>query len=154
MIWIAYSVSNLAALGLLLASWKKPAWGRLLFFLLFGWAAWFNTVTVLSTPALYTGYGQYAFLPFYRTFINGFFAEHTAPIVLAIALGQAGVAVGMLAKGQLFRIGAFGGILFLLGIAPLGMGSAFPSPVVMAAALWMLFRRGSGRWLWQELWGD
>ena len=151
-IWIAYSVSNLAALLLLWACWKKPAWGRLLFFLLFGWAAWFNSTMALSTPDIYTGYAQYAFFAVYRQFINGFFAEHTAPFVLAIALGQAGVAVGMLAKGWLFRLGAIGGMLFLVSIAPLGIGSAFPATLLMAGAIWMLYRQGSGQWLWQMFW--
>lgn len=153
MIWIAYSVSNLLAVLLLLACWKKPAWGRLLFFLLFGWAAWFNSTMALSTPAIYTGYAQYAFFGLYRQFINGFFAEHTPPFVLAIAAGQAGVAVGMLAKGRLFRLGAIGGILFLVSIAPLGIGSAFPATLVMAWAMWMLYRQGdTGQWLWQLFW--
>lgn len=151
-IWIAYSVSNLAAIGLLLASWKKPAWGRLLFFLLFGWAAWFNTTMALSTPAIYTGYAQYAFLGIYRHFINGFFAQHTTPFVLVIACGQAGIAFGMIAKGWLFRVGATGAMLFLLGITPLGIGSAFPATLVMAWAMWLLYQNGSRQWLWQLFW--
>ncbi len=152
MIWIAYSVSNLVAIGLLLLSWKKPAWGRLLFFLLFGWAAWFNTTMALSTPAIYTGYAQYAFLPVYRHFINGYFAQHTAPFVVAIAIGQACIAFGMVAKGRLFRLGAIGAMLFLLGIAPLGVGSAFPATLVMAWAMLMLYQNGSEQWLWWLFW--
>lgn len=151
LIWIAYSVSNLVALLLLWAAWKKPSWARALFFLLFAWAAWFNTTTAMSTPAVYHGYAQYAFLGFYSRFINGFFAEHTTPFVLAIAAGQAGVAIGMLATGALFRAGALGGIVFLLAIAPLGVGSAFPATVIMAAGIWLLYRAGSREWLWWAL---
>ena len=65
------------------------------------WAAWFNATTVLTTPALYTGYAQYTLLEGYRAFINGFFSQHTAPVVLAIATGQAGIALGMLAAADL-----------------------------------------------------
>lgn len=148
-IWIAYSLSNVVGVILLLACWKKPAWGRALFFLLFAWAAWFNATTVLTTPALYTGYAQYTLLEGYRSFINGFFSQHTAPVVLAIATGQAGIALGMLAKGVLFRLGAIGGMVFLLSIAPLGVGSAFPCTLVMAAGMWLLYRAGSTTWLWQ-----
>ncbi len=148
-VWIAYSLSNLVGLVILWACWKKPAWGRSLFFLLFAWAAWFNATTVLKTPEIYTGYAQYTFSEGYRAFINGFFAQHTAPVVLAIAAGQAGVALGMLGTRRLFRLGAIGGMIFLLSIAPLGVGSAFPCTVVMAAAMWLLYREGSSRWLWQ-----
>lgn len=149
LIWIAYSLSNVAAVLLLWACWKKPLWGRLLFFLLFAWATWFNSTTVLSTPAVYTGYAQYTFSDGYRQFINGFFAQHTAPFVLAIAVGQAGIALSMLAKGWLFRLGTAGAMVFLLSIVPLGTGSAFPATVVMAAGMWMLWREGSDKWLWE-----
>ena len=148
-IWIAYSLSNLVALLLFWACWKKPAWGRALFFLLFAWAAWFNATTALSSPAVYTGYAQFVFLDWYRQFINGYFAQHTTPIVQAIAAGQAGIALGMLAKGGLFRLGAIGGIIFLLSIAPLGVVSAFPCTLLMAAAMWLLYKEGSAQWLWQ-----
>lgn len=149
-VWIAYSLSNLVAVLLLWACWKKPLWARVLFFLLFAWAAWLNSTTALTTPAMYTGYAQYAFSEWYRQFINGFFAAHTVPIVLTIAAGQAGIAIGMLAKGPLFRLGATGAIIFLLSIAPLGIGSAFPCTLVMAAGVWMLYREGGTAWLWHE----
>lgn len=148
-IWIAYSLSNLVALLLLWAAWKKPVLARALFFLLFAWAAWFNTTTVLHTPELYTGYAQYTFSAWYRAFILGFFSQHTAAIVLAIAAGQAGIALGMFGKGAAFRLGAIGGMLFLVCIAPLGAGSAFPCTLLMAAAMGFLYRQGSTQWLWQ-----
>ena len=154
LIWIAYSLSNVAAVLLLWACWKKPLWGRLLFFLLFAWATWFNSTTVLSTPAVYTGYAQYTFSVWYRQFISGYFAAHTAPLVLAIAAGQAGIALGMLAKGRLFQLGAIGGMLFLVSIAPLGIGSAFPATLVMAGAMALLYRQGSEKWLWQLFWEE
>lgn len=147
-VWIAYSISNVVAILLLWVSWKKTVWARVLFFLLFAWAAWLNSTTALSTPAMYTGYAQYAFLGWYRQFINGFFAAHTTPIVLTIAAGQAGIAIGMLAKGWFFRLGAVGAIIFLLSIAPLGIGSAFPCTLVMAAGMWLLYKKGSAQWLW------
>ena len=148
-IWIAYSLSNLVAVLLLWVAWKKPALARALFFLLFAWASWFNTTTALHRPEIYTGYAPFAFLDVYRRFILGFFAQHTAPLVLGIAAGQAGIALGMLAKRRLFRLGCAGGIVFLLCIAPLGLGSAFPCTALMAAGMWLLYREGSGKWLWQ-----
>lgn len=152
LIWITYSISNIVAVLMLWATWRKPAFGRVLFFLLFAWAFWTNTQTALRTPAMYTGFAQFAFFEWYRQFINGYFATHTAPIVLAIATGQALIALAMLAEGPFFRMGAAGGILFLLAISPLGIGSAFPSTLILAAGLVLLYQQGSSAWLWHA-WG-
>ncbi|TNE48785.1 MAG: hypothetical protein EP344_18560 [Bacteroidetes bacterium] len=149
LIWIAYSISNLVALLMLWACWKRPAIGRVLFLLLFAWAAWMNTTTALHTPEGYMEYAQYTFSGWYKQFIQGFFAAHAQPIVLTIATGQALIALGMLTRGPVFKLAAIGAILFLVAIAPLGVGSAFPCTLVMAVAMWQLFRRGSREWLWQ-----
>lgn len=150
LIWIAYSITNLVALFMLLACWRNRAFGRLLFFLLFAGAAAFNARTALLAPEQYIGYAQYTVLSVYREFILGFFARHTTFIVLLIAAGQAGIALGMLGKARLFRLGAIGGILFLLGISPLGAGSAFPAPLMLAAGLGCLWWEGSTGWLWKS----
>ncbi|MBC7339277.1 MAG: hypothetical protein H5U04_05385 [Firmicutes bacterium] len=42
-------------------------------------------------------------------------------------------------------LGVAGGIVFLLAIAPLGVGSAFPSTLLMAVALYLMWRRLGGR---------
>lgn len=94
-------------------------------------------------------YAQYTFSGWYKQFIQGFFAAHAQPIVLTIATGQALIALGMLTRGPVFKLAAIGAILFLVAIAPLGVGSAFPCTLVMAVAMWQLFRRGSREWLWQ-----
>ncbi|MBK8968541.1 MAG: hypothetical protein R3D58_11595 [Saprospiraceae bacterium] len=151
LIWIAHAISNLVALAMLWAAWTRPAWGRLLFFLLFSWAAWTNATTVLHTPDDYIGYAQYALFGWYEQFIYGFFAAHTQPIVLSIAAGQALIALSMWMKGSLFRIGAIGAMIFLLAIAPLGVGSAFPCTLIMAMAMWLLYPSGSRRWLWTAI---
>lgn len=148
LIWIAYSVSNLVALLLLWAAWKRPALARALFFLLFTWAAWTNSNTVLQTPEVYLGYAQYTFSTWYEQFIHGYFAKHIATFVLGIAAGQALIALAMLATGSLFRLGAIGGIIFLLAIAPLGVGSAFPCTLIMAVAMGLLYQKRSTHWLW------
>jgi hypothetical protein len=148
LIWIAYAISNLVALVLLWACWERPAWGRLLFFLLFAWASWTNTSTVLQAPDNYIGYAQYTFSDWYAQFIYGFFAEHTQTIVLSIAACQALIAVSMLLRGWFFRLGAVGAIVFLLAIAPLGTGSAFPCTLIMALAMWLLYRKGSTELIW------
>ncbi|HPF67714.1 MAG TPA: hypothetical protein PLC20_08575, partial [Flavobacteriales bacterium] len=60
----------------------------------------------------------------------------------AIAFGQGLVALGLLGRGMLRRIAAIGGIVFLVAIAPLGVGSAFPSSLLLALGLFLsVFRK-------------
>jgi hypothetical protein len=143
-------VSNLVALLLLLSAWKKPKFARLLFFLLFAGGSLVNTRTALLNPQVYQVFAETAWFGFYREFITGFFAAHTTPIILAIAAGQLGVGLGMLGSGWFFRLGCIGGMLFLLAIAPLGLGSAFPFSLIAGAGFWLLYRRGSDHMLWSR----
>lgn len=148
-LWIAYTISNIVALLMLWASWKRPRLGRLLFFLLFAWAAWANSSMAFHTPSDYLSYAQYAW-PIYRDFIEGWFSQHIPPMVFVIAVGQVCIALGMLAKGWIFRLACLGGIIFLLAIAPLGAGAAFPFSLTASAGFWLLYRCGSERWLWER----
>ncbi|MEZ4968049.1 MAG: hypothetical protein R2791_22600 [Saprospiraceae bacterium] len=147
--WIAYAASNAVALLLLIAARYYPRLARFLYFLLFAWASWINTKTALYNPADYLNYSAYA-VSFYRDFIDGWFAQHVTPMVLFIASGQALIALSMWAKGFLFRLGCIGGMLFLLGIAPLGVAAAFPFSLIAGAGLWVLMRRSGDRWLWER----
>lgn len=147
-LWIAYAASNIVAVLLLLASWKRPRLGRLLYFLLFAWAAWVNSNTSMKNPGVYLDYANYA-VPIYRDFITNWFSKYITPMVFAIAMGQACIALGMLAKGRIFKLACIGGIVFLLAIAPLGVGAAFPFSLTAGAGLWLLYRGGSERWLWE-----
>lgn len=102
---------------------------------LFAAAAVVNVVTVLRVPGAYVeGFAPWA-VPVYRSFITGPFARYELAFVSTIAVGQALVAALLLARPSLARIGAAGAVGFLLAIAPLGLGSAFPAPLTMAAAV-------------------
>lgn len=136
-----YIISNVMAILFLLAAWKKPVWARILFFLLFAWAGITNWRTATGNPQVYTEYADLSFLSFYRTFILGWFRDHASIMVKAIAVCQLLISVSMLAPGRLFTAGAMGAILFLLAIAPLGVGSAFPCSVVLALGLALLVRK-------------
>lgn len=107
-----------------------------------------NSSTALYNPSDYLNYAPYA-LPVYKDFIEGWFAQHIATMVFVIASGQACIALGMLAKGWIFKLACLGGIIFLLAIAPLGVGAAFPFSLTAGAGLWLLYGRGSERWLWE-----
>lgn len=137
--FIPLVVSNLFALILFIAAVFWPRLIRWAFAILFAAASMVNGTLAIRQPELYVeSYGGTAFLGVYRDFINGIFAENTTPILLAIAVGQLLVAIFLLLNGIWFRLGVFGASLFLIAIAPLGLGSAFPSTIIMLAAVLMM----------------
>ncbi|MEJ2288804.1 MAG: hypothetical protein P8Y02_09205 [Deinococcales bacterium] len=127
--------SNVVAVLLVLVAWWRPTWARWTFSVVFLAAGVFNALTVRGEPEAYTSYAQWALLDAYRNFIQGSFSEHTAAFVTVIAAGQLLVGA-LLALPRPWRdAGLAGAIVFLLAIAPLGAGSAFPATVVMALAV-------------------
>jgi len=131
-------ISNIIALVLLLAAWKAPRWARWSFVIIFLAAGAFNAFTASTTPEAYLTYGEMA-IPVYQDFINGWFADNAQTLVTLIAIGQVVVALLLAWHGVWFRLGVVGGIIFLLAIAPLGVGSAFPCSVILATALIVLY---------------
>jgi len=137
--WIA---SNAFALALITVCWKLPKVGRATIGLGFAAAAVFNTITVLVNPQSYVqGFGPEALFPFYQDFIHGPLAANPAAFILPIAAGQLLVGGLMFFKGRWLKLGLAGGIVFLLAITPLGRGSAFPMPLLLMAAFWVLWHR-------------
>ncbi len=129
--------------------WKNL--GRFLFVILFLWASYLNITTVLKDPEDYLIYSNYAWLRFYRDFINGYFADHTLPTVMVIAIYQLLIAIFLTGKGQWARIGGIMAIVFLILLAPLGIGSGFPSSLILALAVFLLIRKPMTNNLKQEL---
>ena len=143
---IMWTAFNLLAILFVFAAVKSPKTGRLLFFLLFGWACWMNFTTSQRSPQDYQQYADLALSSWYSEFIRGWFRKNTTPVVGLIAACQGLIALSMLLKGWVFKIGCAGATLFLVAIAPLGMGSGFPCTLIFAAALVILFPGGSGFW--------
>jgi hypothetical protein len=108
--------------------------GRVLLSALFVWAAGTNLRIALTSPLDYLNFAQFALLDVYRTFITGYFAQHTGVVIATIALGQAAVAFLLATNGWPRRLGYGGAIVFLLAIVPLGVGSGFPATILMALA--------------------
>jgi hypothetical protein len=146
----AYLVINILAVGLSIGSYRWPTLTRFLFFLIFSIAAYSNARTVLNTPWVYQDYAAYA-IPLYKRFILGFFSGITTPMILCITVGQAFIAVSMFLKRDGFRIGCLGGIVFCLAIAPLGLGSAFPATVLLAIALYRLYRHEDRETIFEKI---
>ena len=138
---VPYLVSHLIAILFAAAAWRWPRVARAFAAAGVTAAGIFNIRTAISSPESYVqGFAPHAIAP-YQHFINGFFAEHTAAIVIAIACGQ--IAVGLLAMAPLpwRKISYIGAIIFLAAISPLGVGSAFPSTLILAAGFAILLYR-------------
>jgi len=147
----AHIGSNLVALLMLLACWRWTNIGRLLIVALFLWAGQLNLRTALSQPQVYLAYAQFAVEP-YRSFIRGFFAGHLTAIVGAIAAGQLLIGLLVARRGRAVRLGLAGAIVFLVAIAPLGVGSAFPATLIMASGAVLLFHAHFPRTLPAAVW--
>jgi hypothetical protein len=139
---VAYSVSNLVAVGLVLTAWRVPNLARLLYAAMFAAAFCINLSTAIATPQFYADYyAGVASLDVYRHFIEGTFATHARWFIVPIAVGQLALAVLVVLRSGWVRLGLVGAISFFVAIAPLGIGSAFPCSLVMAMGAILLLRR-------------
>jgi hypothetical protein len=59
-------------------------------------------------------------------------------MVLAIAGGQLAIAILLVRSWPWRALGVFGALVFLMAIAPLGVGSAFPFSATFSAAILMM----------------
>jgi len=134
----AQMISITLAIAMVLVSWHYRLAGRIFFVLLFLWAAQVNFLTAFSRPDAYLDYAPLALVDWYRDFIRGFFAQHVTAIVAAIALGQLAIAILVSLSGRGVSVGLWGAIVFLVAIAPLGVGSGFPTTLIMAWAAGLL----------------
>ena len=134
---------------LLGVSFKWPTIGRFLFVLLFLWAAYINTKTAILVPEEYLDYASFAWLSIYRNFILGFFANHITTMVITIAFFQFLIAVLLFTKGPLVKWGGWMAIFFLVSIAPLGIGSGFPTTLILAAGIYLIIRKPVNHNLWE-----
>ena len=143
-------ISNAIALLQLIAAIKWPRLAKLSFFLLFAWACWMNWTTSHQTPDAYIDYANLTWSRWYSNFIHGWFAAHIPLAVGFIAICQGLIAIALLLKGVVFKTGCIAAIIFLLCIVPFGVGSGFPATVIMAIAIFILFRKGSDKLIWQK----
>lgn len=136
---IPWTISQAASLLILLVAIKRPIWARYVFSFLFIAAGIFNWITSLLTPEAYMMYGKTA-VGFYRDFIDGWFKEHIRLFIPMIATGQLLIGAAMLIGRKWLALGCMGIIVFLLAIAPLGVGSAFPFSITVSVAAYLVFR--------------
>ena len=144
---IAYIIANVFALTLLFLSWKQPRVARALFSFLFIWACYTNWHVALTRPNDYMFYANLALLDSYKDFIYGWFSNHILLVVGAIATCQGLIAVAFLLRGWIYALGSVGAITFLMAIAPLGVGAAFPCTVILSVAVYLLLKENPD-YLW------
>ena len=135
--WFPYVVTHAVTFLMILICYKWPKAGKVAWGIIFILAGIFNIFTVIRDPEAYLSYRDHA-VDFYKFFIDGVFRSFTIFIVSLIGIGQILVGIFLLRKGKLFLLGILGGIVFLVAIAPLGIGSAFPSTLLMAFSLILL----------------
>ena len=146
---VPYVFSNVIFMLTIFLAWKRPMWARYFFALSFLSASGLNATMALIDPKVYLTYGSIALLPFYQLFIDGFFSKHISEIVLPIAIGQFLIFMGLILNKSWTRVACIGGILFGLGIAPLGVGSAFPATVSMSVAFFILLLKQEHDFIWK-----
>ena len=141
--YIAWGISNVLAVFILYAAVKWPNVARLLLSVIFLWAAFINTYNALLHPVVYLDYAKLTPVYFYREIIEGTFSKNITGFVLLIAGCQLLIALFTGHKGILMKLAMWGAIVFLLVIAPFGIGSGFPCTLIMALAYYILLKKRS-----------
>jgi hypothetical protein len=127
----------------------RPNAGRIflgLFFLIM--AIGVNFVMVFVDPNSYIGLGADSYIPLYRWVFTNLVALAPPLFVLPIAAFEIAIGLLMLSRGRYVKRGLIGGIVFLIGITPLGIWT-LANPI-LALALVFLLRRDYDRSL-QEM---
>jgi len=145
---IQYTISQIVSIIILIVAWKRSKAARILFAMLFFWASGTNMYLGIVTPDVYLDYGEMA-IPLYRNFINGWFSRNVSLLISIIAAGQFLIAIVMLLKGWIVKLACIGIIIFLLAIAPLMVGSAFPFSITVSIAAYLIFRKKELNYIWK-----
>jgi len=146
---LPYLISQAASLIILITAWKKTRWARWLFSVLFFWASATNMYIGLTDPDSYLDNARFA-IPLYQDFINGWFSHYNHIIIPLIAIGQFFIAIGMLLHGWWVKLACIGSIIFLLSIAPLMVGAAFPFSITVSIASWLIFLNDDRNYIWKR----
>ncbi|HEX6848752.1 MAG TPA: hypothetical protein VF144_17325 [Chitinophagaceae bacterium] len=147
---LPYIISQVVSLVILITAWKKTRWARWLFSLLFFWASGTNMYFGLRRPDIYLEYADMA-IPLYRDFINGWFSQRNHIVIPLIAIAQFFIAITMMLRGAWVRLACIGSIIFLLSIAPLLVGAAFPFSITVSLAAVLIYKNDDLDYLWKPV---
>jgi len=129
---LTYMIANAISLIVLITAIFQPLIARLLLALIFIGAGFFNAFMAIREPELFMVYGAMTVSPVYEQFIYGAFRDNITVIVVSISICQLATGVFIAARGALMKLGLIAATLFLVAIAPLGAGAAFPSTLLLA----------------------
>src|SRR5688572_27891481 len=127
---VMYLRATLIALTILALAFWRPSIARWVWVAIFVWAASVNTMTAAREP--WVSLACCALTPSarYRDLLAGWFRTHTQPFVLSIDATQLTIMI-LLSRGCDARwLGIIGASVFLLAIAPLGVGSGLPFSLI------------------------
>jgi hypothetical protein len=116
----------------------RPNAGRVflgLFFMVM--AIGVNVVMVFVDPDSYIGLGADSFISLYRWAFTNLVALAPPLFVLPIAAFEITIALLMLSRGRYVKWGLTGGIVFLIGITPLGIWT-LANPILALALMFLL----------------
>ena len=139
-VWVPFTITNVLSIILIFICYRWPKVGKIVWGIIFIAAGMFNFYTSISNPQAYLGYSRGA-IGLYQRFIEGFFSTNIVWIISLIAACQILIGIFLFTNKTLFLLGIAGGIVFLLAISPLGLGSAFPATLLMAFSLVMMYIR-------------
>ena len=146
---VPYLISQAASLIILIAAWKRTRWARWLFSALFLWASATNMYIGLTDPDSYLDNARFA-IPLYQDFINGWFSHYNHIVIPLIAVGQFFISIGIVLNGWWVKLACIGSIIFLLSIAPLMVGAAFPFSITVSIASWLIFLNDDKNYNWKR----
>lgn len=147
---LPYLLSQVASILILLVSLWRTKWGRLLLSALFLWASVTNLYIGLRSPDSYLDNARLA-IPLYRDFINGWFSHYHHIIIPMIGAGQLLIGIGMLLKDWWVKWACIGSIIFLISIAPLMVGSAFPFSITVSIAAFWILKKDDRKYIFRKI---
>ena len=146
---IPYLISQVVSIIILIAAWKRTRWARWLFSGLFLWASVTNMYIGLTDPDSYLDNARFA-IPLYQDFINGWFSHYNHIIIPLIAVGQLFISAGILLHGWWVKLACIGSIIFFLSISPLMAASAFPFPLTVSIAIFLILINDDKNYIWKK----
>lgn len=143
-------IVNLIAIIMTYLTFKKPGYGRFLFGGMFLLAGIFNLYYAFFNPDEFIYYTEFAVFDLYKEFFIGIYSDNSKLILMSIAGAQLVTGFGFWSKGAFVKYASIAGIIFLIGILPMGLGAAFPSTLIMAAGIYKTYTRSFNKNLWDK----
>lgn len=131
---LPFTVSNVLAVATAILAMRWPTSARVMLGAIFIGASVVNSYFAFTDPQIYIGFGELTGSRLYQSIILGPFSAHAQRYILLIAVCQLFIGVFTCYTGKMMKAAMIGAITFLIAIAPLGLGSAFPSTLIMASA--------------------